>query len=227
MKVLVLLFCALQTLCLADSKNYENYQVSNDFSSNKFNFVFNSWIQVLRVSIKNEAEAEMLSILQKENLYDFWTELRVGKHVDLMSSPEQLDDLQHWLSSNNLHWSVMISDVQVLIIIIFFMIHSRWSGFDGAGEDSSSQLRQESWAQHGLEQLPPPGRDLRLVWLARHELRLLRGGEHRRIIRGSTNDCHEGLNQQLNFSILHNICKGLQRRLWKQASNVDWQWYSC
>ena len=42
MKVLVLLFCALQTLCLADSKNYENYQVSNDFSSNKFNFVFNS-----------------------------------------------------------------------------------------------------------------------------------------------------------------------------------------
>ena len=80
---------------------------------------------MLRVRIKNDAEAEMLSILQKENLYDFWTELRVGKHVDLMSSPEQLDDLQHWLSSNNLHWSVMISDVQLLMIIIFFMSHPR------------------------------------------------------------------------------------------------------
>ena len=47
--------------------------------------------------------------------YDFWTEIRVGHHVDILSSPDSLGSLQSFLTDHNLDWAVMISDVQSLI----------------------------------------------------------------------------------------------------------------
>ena len=47
--------------------------------------------------------------------FDFWTEIRVGHHVDILSPPDSLDSLQTFLRDHNLDWAVMISDVQALI----------------------------------------------------------------------------------------------------------------
>ena len=47
--------------------------------------------------------------------FDFWTEIRIGHHVDILSPPDSLDSLQTFLRDHNLDWAVMISDVQALI----------------------------------------------------------------------------------------------------------------
>ena len=53
--------------------------------------------------------------LQNFPEFDFWSNILVGKHVDVMSSENNLETLTTWLESHNLDWSVMIPDVQSLI----------------------------------------------------------------------------------------------------------------
>merc|ERR1711973_312659 len=48
--------------------------------------------KVLRVEVKDETDAKAISEL--ENKYDFWTQIRIGHHVDIMASPDNLEDLQ-------------------------------------------------------------------------------------------------------------------------------------
>merc|ERR1712240_328755 len=52
---------------------------------------------------------------EEENLFDFWTEIRLGKHVDIMASPNTISSLETWLGSHSLVFSVMISDVAPLL----------------------------------------------------------------------------------------------------------------
>jgi len=74
-----------------------------------------SGYQVLRVQVNNQQEAETLKNLEEENLFDFWTEIRLGKHVDIMASPNTISSLETWLGSHSLVFSVMISDVAPLL----------------------------------------------------------------------------------------------------------------
>merc|ERR1711892_1441809 len=74
-----------------------------------------SGYQVLRVEVRNEQEAAKLKSLEEENLFDFWTEIMLGKHVDVMASPENMGALEMWIETNGLKSSVMIQDVAPLM----------------------------------------------------------------------------------------------------------------
>merc|ERR1719290_225960 len=69
--------------------------------------------KVLRVEVKDETDAKAISEL--ENKYDFWTEIRIGHHVDIMASPDNLEDLRSLLKSLNIEFAIMIEDVQSLV----------------------------------------------------------------------------------------------------------------
>merc|ERR1712142_275113 len=62
-----------------------------------------SGYQVLRVQVNNQQEAETLKNLEEENLFDFWTEIRLGKHVDIMASPNTIDKLGHSMDWTSYH----------------------------------------------------------------------------------------------------------------------------
>merc|ERR1712241_26802 len=75
-----------------------------------------SGYQVLRVSVENESQAAELDKLERSGEYDFWSNfIVIGKHVDVMASPERLPILHQWLSDNGMTWSVMVADVESLI----------------------------------------------------------------------------------------------------------------
>jgi len=74
-----------------------------------------SGYQVLRVQVKDKHEAEILKHMEEEGLFDFWTEVRIGRHVDVMTSPQNMETLSHWIHTNELQWSTMIPDVGPLM----------------------------------------------------------------------------------------------------------------
>ena len=71
----------------------------------------------MRVAVNDQKEASHIIQLEKENVYDFWTTIGIGHHVDIMSSPDNVDRLQSWLEHHNLGWTFIIHDVQSLIDI--------------------------------------------------------------------------------------------------------------
>ena len=74
-----------------------------------------SGYKVLRVEVRSELEAEKLNSLQEEGLFDFWTEVRLGKHVDVMASPQNIGSLEMWIETNELASTIMIQDVAPLM----------------------------------------------------------------------------------------------------------------
>jgi carboxypeptidase A1 len=74
-----------------------------------------SGYQVLRVQVTSEQQADTLTRLEEENLFDFWTEVRLGKHVDIMAAPHTVLSLETWLGEAGLVFSVMIPDVSPLL----------------------------------------------------------------------------------------------------------------
>ena len=70
---------------------------------------------MLRVSIDDESQADELVKLERAGEYDFWSEIILGKHVDIMASPERLPVLHKWLANLGMDWHVMVPDVEVLI----------------------------------------------------------------------------------------------------------------
>jgi len=48
-------------------------------------------------------------------LFDFWTQIRIGKHVDIMASPSNLGSLKKWLDLHSLSSTTMIADVAPLM----------------------------------------------------------------------------------------------------------------
>ena len=73
--------------------------------------------KVLRVKISDEKDENYVIKLENENLYDFWSITKAQNHVDIMASPEMVDNLESRLNELSLNWTVMIPDVQALIEI--------------------------------------------------------------------------------------------------------------
>merc|ERR1712172_438574 len=71
--------------------------------------------QVLRISVETESQASHLAQLEQSEEFDFWSQIIVGKHVDVMASPASLITLQQWLQARSLDWHVMVADVEALI----------------------------------------------------------------------------------------------------------------
>merc|ERR1712236_124081 len=71
--------------------------------------------QVLRVEVRDSNEAETLRKLEEDGLFDFWTQIRIGKHVDIMASPQTLGSLKKWLALHSLSSTTMIADVAPLM----------------------------------------------------------------------------------------------------------------
>ena len=68
---------------------------------------------MLRVTVESADQAETL--LDLEDSYDFWTQIGVGRTVDIRAAPEQMDSLVSVLEEANISHSVMIADVQALV----------------------------------------------------------------------------------------------------------------
>jgi len=69
--------------------------------------------QVFRVQVDTKEQADALLAIRES--YDFWTEIGIGRNVDIMASPEQLPALTKSLDMANIKHDVMIHDVQKLI----------------------------------------------------------------------------------------------------------------
>merc|ERR1712183_853025 len=74
-----------------------------------------SGYQVFRVQVENMEQAELMEGLNREGKFDFWTEVRLGRPVDVMTSPENRKELETWLGEVGIHWSIMVEDVGVLM----------------------------------------------------------------------------------------------------------------
>merc|ERR1712114_152021 len=69
--------------------------------------------QVHRAEVKTRDQADALVAIRES--YDFWTEIGIGRNVDIMASPEQIPALTKALDMANIKHEVMIPDVQKLI----------------------------------------------------------------------------------------------------------------
>ena len=74
-----------------------------------------SGYQVLRVEVRDKQDAGNLKKLEEDGLFDFWTDIRLGNHVDIMASPDSKDSLKKWIDTNRLNSSIIIQDVAPLI----------------------------------------------------------------------------------------------------------------
>jgi len=71
--------------------------------------------QVLRVQVEDEGQAKLMEAIDREGQFDFWTEVRVGSHVDVMVAPDTRDKLEFLLARAGIQWELMIEDVGVLM----------------------------------------------------------------------------------------------------------------
>merc|ERR1712002_171606 len=51
---------------------------------------------VLRVNVENEAQAELLLQLEEQGGFDFWSEVGLGRPLDVMTAPETKETLTLW-----------------------------------------------------------------------------------------------------------------------------------
>jgi len=72
--------------------------------------------QVLRADVKTTDQGDFLVELRES--FDFWTEVGVGRFVDIRCAPDQVDDLKEQLSVHGIQFSLMIEDVQQLAEMI-------------------------------------------------------------------------------------------------------------
>merc|ERR1719348_47444 len=71
-----------------------------------------SGYQVLRLEVETFEEAALLAEMRED--YDFWTEIGVGRPVDILCGPDQVEHLTEELSRHGIQFSTMIEDVQKL-----------------------------------------------------------------------------------------------------------------
>jgi len=74
-----------------------------------------SGYQTLRIRVDTKEQGDILEGLNGEGKYDFWTEVRVGRPADVMTSPEQRKELEKWLDEAKMEWSIMVEDVGILM----------------------------------------------------------------------------------------------------------------
>ena len=64
---------------------------------------------MFRVQVDTKEQADALLAIRES--YDFWTEIGIGRNVDIMASPEQLPALTKSLDMADIKHDVMIHDV--------------------------------------------------------------------------------------------------------------------
>lgn len=64
------------------------------------------------VFARNEHQLLKLAELERSLQYDFWTPIQLDSPVDIMISPEQLDDLLTAFLKNGIQYRQKITDVQ-------------------------------------------------------------------------------------------------------------------
>ena len=70
---------------------------------------------MLRVEVKSEAEAVAVHELDQDERFDLWSQVRVGRHVDIMAAPAHVSGLRTWLDTRGLGWTLLIPDVATLM----------------------------------------------------------------------------------------------------------------
>jgi len=70
--------------------------------------------KVIRTDHLSKTNADLLQNLQLEQDLDFWQDPRIGRPSDIMVSPARLQDLEEFLNSHGIQFSVMIEDVEKL-----------------------------------------------------------------------------------------------------------------
>jgi len=80
------------------------HSTNNDFTGFK----------VLRTN-PTESQTDFLRLLETNKFYDFWTEIRANRPVDIMVTPSMAGDLETLLTQQGVDWSLMIEDVQTII----------------------------------------------------------------------------------------------------------------
>lgn len=68
--------------------------------------------QVFRADVKTSEQADFL--VEMREAFDFWTEVGVGRSVDIRCAPVQADELTNLLSGQGIQFSVLVEDVQKL-----------------------------------------------------------------------------------------------------------------
>ena len=63
---------------------------------------------MFRVQVDTKEQADALLAIRES--YDFWTEIGIGRNVDIMASPEQLPALTKSLDMADIKHDVMIHD---------------------------------------------------------------------------------------------------------------------
>ena len=100
MKILGLLGCLTAVAALHDSTiNVESF----------------TGFQVYRIQPRNAEDVTYMRMLENRPFYDFWTEIVLGRNVDIMVPPQHHIQMEADLFASGLSFEVIIPDVQELI----------------------------------------------------------------------------------------------------------------
>ena len=100
MKILGLLGCLTAVAALHDSTiNVESF----------------TGFQVYRIQPRNAEDVTYMRMLENRPFYDFWTEIVLGRNVDIMVPPQHHIQMEADLFARGLSFEVIIPDVQELI----------------------------------------------------------------------------------------------------------------
>jgi len=61
---------------------------------------------------QNTAQVEVLSKLELSEIFDFWTTTRLNTPTDIMTPPEQVEELLDFLKKHSIQYRQKIGDVQ-------------------------------------------------------------------------------------------------------------------
>jgi len=71
--------------------------------------------QVLRTFPKTQEQTAFLTKFEEQLEYDLWTDIMIGRPVDIMTSPQHKQKLTKSLESQGIQYELMVDDVQTLI----------------------------------------------------------------------------------------------------------------
>jgi len=99
----------LSSILLSGALAIHDYVLSS--TNNNF-----TGFKVYRTQPSEKYQTDFLTELRSSSkFYDFWTEVRQGRNVDIMSPPGMDFVLERELQEQNIHFEVMIEDVQRLV----------------------------------------------------------------------------------------------------------------
>ena len=67
--------------------------------------------QVHHILVRDTTDAEELRSLEEEDMFDFWNDIEVGSHTDIMTTPKNAGFLEKWLKQRGMEASVSMKDL--------------------------------------------------------------------------------------------------------------------